>query len=187
MTLLYKMRIAHTPWNRSKSLYIVQACTKLLPAIHEHTYSMVIWFTFLRGSLFLMYSYVGCCYITADSATAALQNELAHTSLPFIKNQYFSEHDKNTFFFLLHSTFIEKQLWNYETGTFLEACNHRSVMEPLNNPPLCCSTDSAHFRRSCNHFTANSANAPTVRVTHVSYKKILSNREHAQGSGRHAP
>ncbi len=38
---------------------------------------------------------------------------------------------------------------NYETSsfydTFLELCKHRSVMQPLQNPPFCSSTVSSYF------------------------------------------
>ncbi len=90
----------------------------------------------------------GCCYITGDSAQwLHHKTDFALTSFPFIRKPILCRLWQKILQFYLFNSWSER---NCETRsfyhTFLEICKHRSVMQPLQNPPFCSSTPKRWWR-----------------------------------------
>jgi hypothetical protein len=86
-----------------------------------------------------------CCYITVDSAMAASQNGFCSYTL-FVHNKTNIRQimTKNITFFI-NLIFYHRKVVKLDHfyNTFIELCKHRSVMQPLQNPPFCSSTEYA--------------------------------------------
>ncbi len=93
------------------------------------------------NSLSPMWQNFRCCYITVDSAMAASQNGFCSYKLSIHKKTNITQIMTKKIKFYIFNLLSKRNCKNRSFyDTFLELCKHRSVMQPLKNPPFCSST-----------------------------------------------
>jgi hypothetical protein len=83
-----------------------------------------------------------------DSAMVASQNGFCSYKLSINKKTNIMQIMTNRITFFINLIFYHREIVKlyYFNDTFLELCKHRSVMQPLQNPPFCSSTKTVHVK-----------------------------------------
>ncbi len=84
-----------------------------------------------------------CCYITVDSAMVASQNGFCSCKLSIKKKTNIMQIMTKKITFYINLIFYHREIvkLDFMTLSLSNACKHRSVMQPLQNPPFCSSTN----------------------------------------------